>query len=433
MLLTIIISLCTSLGIILSVLFLPQIKVKKYTLDTYWIVALIGAIFLIAFKLVNFEEIKSSLLASTEVNPLKILTLFITLTIISIFLDEVGFFRYLANLAHQKAKNKQISFFTSLYIIVSILTIFTSNDIIILTFTPLICYFAKNAKVSPIPYLVSEFIAANTWSMMLIIGNPTNIYLATMYHINFISYFKVMFIPAIVAGVSSYFILLFIFRKQLKMPIEKEDHTIHIENKVLLVIGLIHLISCTILLSISSFINLQMWLICLIFAISLLISTYIYKLIKHNDTKIILTTLKRAPWSLIPFVLSMFILVFTLSKYQITTMISDFLGTDYPTIKYGYAALLTANLINNIPMSVLFSEVLSSLEGRTLLQAMYVTVAGSNIGAYLTPIGALAGIMWMSILKKEKIEFGFLSFIKNNFLVSIIILTITITLISIII
>lgn len=58
---------------------------------------------------------------------------------------------------------------------VAILTIFTSNDIVILTFTPFICYFSKNAKINPIPYLVAEF-AATTYSMMLIIGNPTNIY-----------------------------------------------------------------------------------------------------------------------------------------------------------------------------------------------------------------------------------------------------------------
>ena len=38
---------------------------------------------------------------------------------------------------------------------------------------------AKNASINPIPYLAAEFVAANTWSMALIIGNPTNIYLVT--------------------------------------------------------------------------------------------------------------------------------------------------------------------------------------------------------------------------------------------------------------
>ena len=34
-----------------------------------------------------------------------------------------------------------------MYVMVAILTIFTSNDIVILTFTPFICYFAKNANM----------------------------------------------------------------------------------------------------------------------------------------------------------------------------------------------------------------------------------------------------------------------------------------------
>ena len=76
----------------------------------------------------------------------------------------------------------------SLRSLVSVLTVFTSNDIIVLTFTPFICHFAKSARIDPLPYLVSEFVAANTWSMALIIGNPTNIYLMSGTGISFLSY-----------------------------------------------------------------------------------------------------------------------------------------------------------------------------------------------------------------------------------------------------
>ena len=37
---------------------------------------------------------------------------------------------------------------------------------------------------------MAEFAAANTWSMMLIIGNPTNIYLATSAGIDFTEYYR---------------------------------------------------------------------------------------------------------------------------------------------------------------------------------------------------------------------------------------------------
>jgi arsenical pump membrane protein len=54
-----------------------------------------------------------------------------------------------------------------------------------------------------------------------------------------------------------------------------------------------------------------------------------------------------------------------------------------------------------------------------MAQATYSTIIGSNIGAYLTPIGALAGIMWMQTLAKHNIKFNFLDFIKYGIVVSI--------------
>ena len=53
----------------------------------------------------------------------------------------------------------------------------------------------------------------------------------------------------------------------------------------------------------------------------------------------------------------------------------------------------------------------SILENKSELST-FSTIIGSNIGAYLTPIGALAGIMWMSILKRYSVNFSFLDFVK---------------------
>ena len=108
---------------------------------------------------------------------------------------------------------------------ISFITIISSNDVIILTFTPFICYFCKEMKVNPIPYLFMEFVAANTWSTLLIIGNPTNIYIATMQNINFISYLSYMLIPTIViVGVSFLLmILLFSIIYNLTQPTNKDS------------------------------------------------------------------------------------------------------------------------------------------------------------------------------------------------------------------
>ena len=405
----------TIVGIICSVLFFPTIKIKNIKISSYWPIALIGAILLLITGGVPFSEVINSFTQNTSMNPLKILILFICMTILSIFLDEVGFFKYIATKSTKLLNGNQFKLFIGIYLLVSTLTIFTSNDIIILTFTPFICYYAKESKINPIPYLFAEFVAANTWSMTLIIGNPTNIYLASSFNIDFIEYLKVMFLPTLVASIVSLGILILLFNKELKKQMDTTKSSEEIKlNKILLIIGLVHLISATILIAISSYINIEMWIVTLIFALSLFIITTIYLLISNNNFDIIKRTLSRAPYTLIPFVLSMFVIVLTVNNLGITAKISDFLNSLNPVFSYGIGGTIFANLINNIPMSVLFSNM-----SFTSSASIYASIIASNIAAYITPIGALAGIMWMSLLKTYDVKFSFKRFVKYGIIIGI--------------
>ena len=413
------IGIASCVAMIVSVLFFPQIKIKKLKLDSYWVVVLLGAILLISLGGIDLKYLGSELIKDSSMNPIKILILFITMTVLSVFLDEIGFFSYLASRTLKLAKNSQKKLFVWLYVIVSILTVFTSNDIIVLTFTPFICYFAKNAKINPLPYLVTEFVAANTMSMTLIIGNPTNIYIATSYGVSFIDYFKVMFIPTMFAALVSFAVLYLLFRKSLQKTAEGTAELVAIKDKVLLIIGLVHLSACTIILAISSYVEIEMWLVSLISALSLLLIVTVYCLIKKKKPVEIGLTLKRAPWQLIPFVLSMFTIILALQANSVTELISKFLGEKNAVFKYGALSFLSANVINNIPMSVFFCSVIAPLQGVVQIQAIYATIIGSNLGAILTPIGALAGIMWSSLLKTHEVKYSYLDFVKYGVVISI--------------
>ena len=52
------------------------------------------------------------------------------------------------------------------------------------------------------------------------------------------------------------------------------------------------------------------------------------------------------------------------------------------------------------------------------LPAVLATAIGSNLGANITPIGALAGIMWMSILREKEVTITFREFIKYGLLIT---------------
>lgn len=419
MIATIVVSIITVVLITISILFFPKIKIGKIELDTYWMIALLGAIVLLATSLSPINQVGDQLIKNTTINPLKILVLFFSMTFLSIVLDELGLFKYLANVASKKAKDKQMTLFLMFYFLTSVLTIFTSNDIVILTLTPFICMFCKNAKIKAIPYLIAEFTAANTWSLMLVIGNPTNIYLATSAGIDFVNYFKVMALPTLAAGLVELALLYLLFRKHLHEPINVEIEDEHLSNKTMTFIALGHLVVCLIFLIISNYIGIEMYLVSLICATSLLISLIVMSILKKNKWITLGDSLKRLPYPLIPFFLSMFVIVVALNYQGITSAIGNFFGNNQTVWVYGYSSFLASNLINNIPMSILYSHLSLSLDSGNYLIGIFASIIGSNIGAFLTPLGALAGIMFINLVNKEKIDFKFIDFVKYGSTISI--------------
>ena len=406
---------CAALMVLVCVK--PSVTVGKHTISIYWIPPLIGAAALVLSGNLSVAELVAGLTADTAMNPLKILVLFLSMTLLSVFLDATGFFSLLAAAVLRRAKFSQLRLFCYLYLIVSVLTVFTSNDVVVLTFTPFICYFAANANIRPMPYLLCSFVAANTWSMALLIGNPTNMYLAA--NVDFIGYLKVMWLPTLFAGIVSFSMLLLLFHKSLTKPIEQGYPQYSVQDPILLVIGVIHLAVCIVLLVLSAYIALPMWGIALGALLSLMLTVSIYLLARKRRLDILLATFRRAPFETVPFVLSMFVLVLTLTKFGVTTYIANLLSAGSPVLTYGSASFLTANVINNIPMSVLFSAVVNSLPAAIKDAALYAAVIGSNIGAYCTPLGALAGIMFKSLLRAHGILLSFNQFVKYGIAVAV--------------
>lgn len=305
------------------------------------------------------------------------------------------------------------------------LTVFTSNDIIVLTFTPFICHFAASARIDPVPYLVSEFVAANTWSMALIIGNPTNIYLMSGAGISFWQYTLRMFLPTGLAGAVSCGVLYLLFRRRLRAPLDAREESLPRIDRPTEIIGLCHLGGCILLLSVSSFLNLPMWLITCCFFGSLVLFTMGISFFRHRAPYLIGRCFVRAPWDLAPFVLSMFVLVLALEKHGVTAALGDVLTSPRTVagtlLSFGGSSFLAANLVNNIPMSVLYRSVISALPAgaENGTAALYAAVVGSNLGAFFTPMGALAGIMWTGQLRDHGVPFSFGSFVRYGAAVAI--------------
>ncbi len=417
MALTLILCALTIALMVASVFFLPVIRVGRFQIGGYCGASVVGAVALLLCGCASVSGVFDSIFGSASVGPLKILVLFLSMTTFSVFLDELGFFRYLAAVTLRRAGTSQKRLFFLLYTMVAVLTVFTSNDIIILTFTPFICAFARRAGIHPLPYLFAEFFAANTWSMVLMIGNPTNIYIASFLRLDFFDYAGRMWLPTLVAGTVSLAILYLLFRRPLSKPITAAAEDIPpIQEKPLVIIGLVHLFICILLLSIASYIGLEMWWVSLGLSLSLFLCILVYRRLRREPPVILLRTLRRVPWELAPFMLSMFVLVIALDEGGVCTRLATFLSAGPHAFTYGISSFFSANLINNIPMSVLFAD-LSEQAGTAA--AAYASVIGSNLGACLTPVGALAGIMWSDILRRERVAFDLRDFVRIGAAVSV--------------
>lgn len=408
---TLLISLIIIAVFIASILFFPSLIIRKHTIKVYSIIPIIGSIILIMLGRVDFLHVIRSFLENTSVNPLKILILFLSMTTFSLILEQTGFFAYISTKVLEKSGNNQFVVFISFYVVISILTIFTSNDIIILTFTPFICHFCKSAKIKRSPYLFMEFVAANTWSLLLIIGNPTNIYICGAFGIDFIQYFKTMLLPTVFAGLTSLGIMLLLFYTRLKKPMEKCDEHASISDRPVMIISLIHLCFCIVSLAVSQYIGVEMWIISFVTAISEIVCVSIALVARKEKLTILGRGLSGMPFEIIPFIIGMFIIVLALDSSGITATIQTVLTQYNDIFTYGYVSFLAANVVNNIPMSVLFSKILAS-GSITSTAGVYATVIGSNIGAFLSPVGALAGIMWSNLLRKNGVRISFIRFLK---------------------
>jgi arsenical pump membrane protein len=172
-----------------------------------------------------------------------------------------------------------------------------------------------------------------------------------------------------------------------------------------------------VLMALSSFWDLPLWIISGVSALVLFLFCCVYLLFKKKDAPMLVSSIKRLPYTVIPFVLSMFAIVMALKGSGLISAFSNWLSGMNPIWSYGVSSFLFCDFINNIPMSVLFTEVIRA--GGSGIKAVYASIIGSNIGAFLTPVGALAGVMWMSILKNHGIRFTFIDFVKYGVLIAV--------------
>jgi arsenical pump membrane protein len=442
----------------------------------------------------SFGILKKGIIGNEYLQPYSIVLLFMSLAYVCISLDTTGLFQYVAQLIVTRSKDSGKKLFILFSIFTSILTIVTSNDIVILTVTPILCYTAKHTtNMDPIPFVTTQFFLANVWSITLKIGNPTNVIVAEAYDLSFLNYFLWMAIPAAVAGLSTFGLSYLLFRNRIPDKIELIDdlsreatdtkgHEAHentshtmLSQKMAIAKAVLLLLCLVSLATLTNIKHVKTWMICVAFGVLFfaidVISDIIQIIIQRGSLRNIISTsvtwkvITRMPWKIVPFVFSMFIIVELLSKYGLISLFAKYICKGLSIVipkqptdgsftfmqklssisaivfVVSILSFLMCNVMNNQPMTILFTTLLHDPSFEQLFAqshkavnrgAMLSLVVGSNLGANFTLIGALAGLLWIGILRDLGATKGMSSFTFIKYAVTVtplVILLVSITLI----
>jgi arsenical pump membrane protein len=387
----------------------------------YGLAPILGVIALLVTFSISPSTIISGIFGSDNVRPYSILILIMSLSYICVSLDYTGLLEYISLRVAGASRNSGKRLFVYFFFLTAFLTLFTDNDIVILTMTLIIFYFSKNAKIDPIPFLFAQFFVVNIMGMALYIGNPTNIVTADSQGLSFVEFAKWMFLPALLAAATCLFLLWLVFRRRIPSKFETPpiDPRSALKNKSGAIFGSMVLVLTIVFMSLpTSWMGVPIWVIPLFFALLM----FLYDIISYRSR--VSTIASRVPWKIVPFLLGLFIIIESLASSGWTDLFASQLsrisGSLIATV-FGICFLssLMAGIMNNHPMTIFFVRSLQSpsFTATTKLGAAVALITGSNFGANFTLIGALAGIMWAKILSDKGCSISFSEFSKYGFLI----------------
>ncbi|MFD0050951.1 arsenic transporter [Actinomycetes bacterium NPDC127524] len=390
--------------------------------------AAIGAIIIVLSGSVSMSDL--GLIAGTISGAA--ITIVATI-VMAIVLESFGFFNWMAEKLAAKAKGSGIRLFWYVNLLCFLMTLFFNNDGSILITTPILVMLLNNMRLKnhqKIPYLLSGGLIATASSAPIGVSNIVNLIALKIVHMSLYLHAAMMFVPATLGLLLLVGLLFLRFYKVLPKTIPSTvtglsrksyhplktgyQHNSEKERYKFMRNVLLFVFAVRISLFIASFVNIPVSLMAVIGSLILLVWRWVYLKIPPGDM------LKKTPWYIIVFAFCMYVIIYGLNNIGLTDWLIGFMrpivsgSLLHASIMMGILLSVLSNIFNNHPALMVGTLTLThmNLDLLSLKIAYLANVIGSDIGALLLPMGTLATLMWMHIVRKGKVRITWWEYVK---------------------
>ncbi|KAJ7025540.1 hypothetical protein C8F04DRAFT_1126218 [Mycena alexandri] len=219
------------------------------------------------------SQIRDGIVGTDGVKPYNILILFFSLAYMAITLDITGVLQAAAFWVSNRGGANGWKLYLYFYLMLTVLSVFLGNDPVILSGTAFLVYYTKVSELNPISWLISEFAAANTASMVLFVGNPTNVVICEGFSVNNAAFTAYTILPFLACNLACFVALGFQFRNPKYLP-RRLNATADLDVRSVLLdpkgawVGAALLGSCLVVIIVVSFFHVDVWKISLPFAVA---------------------------------------------------------------------------------------------------------------------------------------------------------------------